>query len=162
MKKEWILGGYGSLILILFYGVAQAETTSVAVGKGVHYSDGGGIFLTYTPSRRLEFQFSSWDGDNANTALGVGYPLTAGDKIKVGWTPGLAFMADTTENLGTTWQFSNRFELGYHPNDRTEAFFAWMHYSNGAEAFNHDYGPNLGENFISVGFRMSLGGRASR
>lgn len=159
MKKELILRGYASLILMLLYGVAQAETTSVVAGKGVQFSDSGGIFLAYKPARRLEFQFASWDGDNANTALGVGYPLTAGDKIKFGWTPGLAFVAETTEILGTTWQFSNRVELGYNPNDRTEVFFAWIHYSNGTRVFNHDHGPNLGENFINVGFKIGLGGR---
>ncbi len=73
--------------------------------------------MGYKPGRCLEYQFSSWDGDTANSALGVG------DKIRFGWTPGLALVARTTENLGTNWQFSNRLELGFRPKDNTEAFF---------------------------------------
>lgn len=162
MKKVRILGGVVLLIVILLPGLARAQSTWVAAGDGVQFSDSGGIFVGYKAGRRLEYQFSSWDGDNANSAFGVGYPLGVGDKIRFGWTPGLALVARTTENLGTNWQFSNRPGLGFRPKDNTEAFFSWIHYSNGNRIFNHDHGPNLGENFITVGFRMRWGGRMSR
>ena len=92
-------------------GLARSEDElSVIVAKGVQFFDGGGVFLNYQPSK-IEYHLGMWDGDNANTAIGAGYPLEFEGKVRFGWTPGFAIVEEETDILGTHWQFYNRFEL---------------------------------------------------
>lgn len=137
---------------------ADADTFSMELADGVQFSDGGAAFFRYQPGR-LEYHLGIWDGGNSNTAIGVGYPMTRGEKLKFRWIPDLALLQRGTDNLGTHGQFYNRFEFSYQKAQRAQLYLAWTHYSNGSRVFNHDREPNRGENFMTLGFRFALGRR---
>ncbi len=129
---------------------AFADALSVEVGKGVQFSDSGAVLIKYTRTK-FEYHVGMWDGDNRNTAIGVGYPLEWQGKLPISWTPGLAMVSKETEILGTHLQFYNHFRLQYSHGEQLQFDVGWIHYSNGSRVFNHGYTPNLGENFIVLG-----------
>jgi hypothetical protein len=141
-------------LIAAFDAHAQIEDdVSVQLAKGVQFTDGSALFLGYQPNN-FEYHFSTWDGDSSNTAVGIGYPLST--KLGISWTPGMAMLSNQNEILGTNWQFYNHFRFRYHDDRRMKLDIGWLHYSNGSRILNHRYGPNMGENFLTMSLRYDF------
>ncbi len=155
MRRPWVIAAL-SLSALIVSGAVQAEyKVNAFAAHGIGYSNGDGVFLTYE-GQRFEYQLSMWNGDSDNVAVGVGYPLRFGRKVRFGWVPGMAGIGRKTDVLGTHWQFHNRFELNYVPSSNFQANVAWIHYSNCSAICNHTKTPNLGENFVTLELRYGL------
>lgn len=61
---------------------------------------------------------------------------------------GPAYITNTSTSLGTHYQFMSTFRWTFNP---YPVYVAWNHVSNGKKIWGGE-GPNLGENFITVGY----------
>ena len=93
----------------------------------------------------------SWNGHNRNDAivLAMGILWNLPRKSYICFEPGVAYITETTDNLGTHLQFAFRFALGMRL-DKIDLSVGYRHFSNGDGIFNWSDAPNYGENFITL------------
>ena len=139
---------------------AHADGVFLEGGLGIHYStDSQSMFLSYhidSPpifglNNYYDVALGSWNGTNRNNAIvlakGIWWNLPG--KSYLSLEPGGAYIAKTTENLGTRLQFAFRFALGVRT-EKIDLSAGYRHFSNGKELFHWTDTSNYGENFITL------------
>ena len=134
---------------------------SLESGIGVHHSGNTeAVFLRYQTDAPLllglegyyEASLGAWNGPNHAGAIGIsrGIQWFWDEKGYLAGSAGVGYINETTDNLGTRFQFLFRAALGLR-GDQYDFSLGYVHYSNGKYFFGWD-GPNYGENYITLQF----------
>lgn len=136
-----------------------ADVMSLEAGIGVHHSGNSeAVFLRYQIDAPLllgldgyyEASLGAWNGSNRAGSIGIsrGVQWFWGEMGYLAGSAGMAYLTETTDNLGTRFQFLFRAALGRR-GDQYDFSLGYVHYSNGKYFFGWD-GPNYGENYITL------------
>jgi len=155
--KQWIMSG---VLLLCISAPVCADEVIVEGGVGFYKSyNSEAAFLRYQKYVSPFFGFGSfydlaiatWSGPTRNNAiiLTKGFRWYMTESLHADFEGGGAYVARTTQNLGTHLQFAFRVAMGL----KLGAFdlgLGYNHFSNGKGVFQWTKTANLSENFVSL------------